>query len=250
MSLMDWIGLALCVSGSASISSLRCFCRRNSNDRARLCQFAFYFAVLVLLAKPLGAFMAAVYAGQRTFLTPVFDPLERLIYRMGGVDEDGEQDWKRYLVGRAARQPGRFRRRLSPCSDCRAYCRSIPRALRACQPGLFVQYGGELRHQYQLAGVRRRNDHELSHADARPGGAELPVGRHRHGRARRADSRLRAPSGGRDRQLLGGSHAQHALHPAAAVARARDRAGVARRRAELRAVPDGDLSSRRRSRLQ
>ena len=61
----------------------------------------------------------------------------------------------------------------------------------------------------------------------------------RHGGAGRADPRLRAPAGERDRQLLGRLHAQHALHPAAAVAAARGRAGVAGRRAELLAVPDG-----------
>jgi K+-transporting ATPase ATPase A chain len=60
-------------------------------------QLAIYVAVLVGLTKPLGAYMAAVYAGERTFLTPVLRPLERLIYRMAGVAEDREQGWKRYL---------------------------------------------------------------------------------------------------------------------------------------------------------
>jgi len=60
-------------------------------------QLALYVGVLLLLTKPLGAYMAAVYQGERTFLTPVLQPLERLIYRLGGVAEDGEQSWRRYL---------------------------------------------------------------------------------------------------------------------------------------------------------
>ena len=61
-------------------------------------QLLFYMAVLALLAKPLGAFMAAVYEGQRTFLSPVLGPVERLIYRFAGVDARSESNWKRYLA--------------------------------------------------------------------------------------------------------------------------------------------------------
>jgi K+-transporting ATPase ATPase A chain len=62
-------------------------------------QFVIYVAVLVLLARPLGAFMAAVYEGRRTFLSPVLAPVERLIYRLSGVQAHRESDWKRYLMG-------------------------------------------------------------------------------------------------------------------------------------------------------
>jgi K+-transporting ATPase ATPase A chain len=64
-----------------------------------LLQVAFYLAVLVALAKPLGAFMATVYEGGRTFLSPVLRPLERLIYRVAGVDEKAETGWQRYALG-------------------------------------------------------------------------------------------------------------------------------------------------------
>ncbi|MCC6915655.1 MAG: potassium-transporting ATPase subunit KdpA, partial [Rhodospirillaceae bacterium] len=43
-------------------------------------QIALYCAVVALLAKPLGAYMTRVFAGERTFLAPVLRPLERLIY--------------------------------------------------------------------------------------------------------------------------------------------------------------------------
>ena len=45
-------------------------------------QLAIYLVVLIALAKPLGAFMARVYDGKRTWLSPVLGPIERLIYRV------------------------------------------------------------------------------------------------------------------------------------------------------------------------
>jgi K+-transporting ATPase ATPase A chain len=64
-----------------------------------LLQVALYVAVLVALVKPLGLFMANVYEGKRTFLSPVLGPVERLIYRVAGVDATRETGWKRYTVG-------------------------------------------------------------------------------------------------------------------------------------------------------
>lgn len=57
-------------------------------------QIAIYLAVLVLLVKPLGAFMARVYQREHTFLDPVFGPLERLIYRLAKINPNEEMDWK------------------------------------------------------------------------------------------------------------------------------------------------------------
>ena len=64
-----------------------------------LLQLALYVVVLVALVKPLGAYMAAVFQGERTFLSPVLGPAERLIYRIAGVDPAHESDWKRYAFG-------------------------------------------------------------------------------------------------------------------------------------------------------
>jgi K+-transporting ATPase ATPase A chain len=64
-----------------------------------LLQLAMYVAVLVLLVKPLGAYMAAVFQGERTFMSPLLGPIERLIYRVSGVDPARESDWKRYALG-------------------------------------------------------------------------------------------------------------------------------------------------------
>jgi potassium-transporting ATPase potassium-binding subunit len=61
-------------------------------------QLIFYMVVLLALAKPLGGFMAKVYQGEKTFLDPVMGPLERLIYRIAGVQADEETNWKVYAV--------------------------------------------------------------------------------------------------------------------------------------------------------
>ena len=57
-----------------------------------------YLSVLLLLAKPLGGFMARVYSGQRTFLHPVLAPVERLFYRAAAAEPDAEMTWKTYAV--------------------------------------------------------------------------------------------------------------------------------------------------------
>jgi K+-transporting ATPase ATPase A chain len=61
-------------------------------------QLALYLTVLLLMVKPLGAFMARVYSGQRTFLDPVVGPVERLIYRAAGVRPGDDMDWKSYTL--------------------------------------------------------------------------------------------------------------------------------------------------------
>jgi len=59
-------------------------------------QILFFTAVILATTKPIGVFMARIFAGERTFLHPVLRPLERVIYRLGGVREDVEQHWTQY----------------------------------------------------------------------------------------------------------------------------------------------------------
>jgi K+-transporting ATPase ATPase A chain len=61
-------------------------------------QMILYVAVLLLAAKPLGAYMARVYAGEPTWMAKAVGPLERLAYRAGGVDERTDMSWVRYAV--------------------------------------------------------------------------------------------------------------------------------------------------------
>jgi K+-transporting ATPase ATPase A chain len=56
-------------------------------------------ALAVVVATPfLGRYIHRVMEGERVFLSPVVRPIERLIYRLCGVDETAEQDWKGYAV--------------------------------------------------------------------------------------------------------------------------------------------------------
>ena len=61
-------------------------------------QIALFFALILVCTKPLGAFMAKIFEGQRTFLHPVFRWLEVLTYKVAGVKEDVEQRWTQYTA--------------------------------------------------------------------------------------------------------------------------------------------------------
>ena len=64
-----------------------------------LLQIALYFVVLLALTKPLGAYMAKVFAGERTWLHRPLRPVEAAIYKLCGIDETVEQHWTRYAGG-------------------------------------------------------------------------------------------------------------------------------------------------------
>lgn len=61
-------------------------------------QLIFYFGILLLLTKPLGAYMAKVYQGERLFLDPILGPVERFLYRLSGIDSRSEMTWKTYAI--------------------------------------------------------------------------------------------------------------------------------------------------------
>jgi len=61
-------------------------------------QIAIFLALIFLVTKPFGIFMARVFNRERTFLDPLMRPLERLIYRLTGVDEKHEMRWTEYAA--------------------------------------------------------------------------------------------------------------------------------------------------------
>ena len=65
-------------------------------------QMSLYVVVLVALVKPLGAFMAQVYENKPCGLDKILGPLERLIYRLCGVDPTAEMSWKHYTYAALA----------------------------------------------------------------------------------------------------------------------------------------------------
>ncbi|MGX1309562.1 K+-transporting ATPase ATPase A chain [Amorphus suaedae] len=65
---------------------------------ADILQFILYCALVTALAWPLGVYMARLFMGERTLLTPVLAPLERRLYRLAGVDAQADQHWTRYAL--------------------------------------------------------------------------------------------------------------------------------------------------------
>ncbi len=61
-------------------------------------QLLFFVAAIVALTPVMGRYMYRVYASERTFMTPVIAPLERAIFRIGGIDPDAGQHWTRYAI--------------------------------------------------------------------------------------------------------------------------------------------------------
>ena len=60
-------------------------------------QLLVFIVVLLALVKPLGAYMARVYEKQPCGLDKILGPLERLIYRLCGIDPTVEMSWKHYV---------------------------------------------------------------------------------------------------------------------------------------------------------
>ncbi len=61
-------------------------------------QILLFLALVFLITKPLGTYMASVFSREKTFMDPVLRPLERLLYRVTGVDEDHEMRWTEYCI--------------------------------------------------------------------------------------------------------------------------------------------------------
>lgn len=61
-------------------------------------QFPLYIVVLLILVKPLGSYMARVYQGERSILSPVILPVEKFVFKLAGVKPDDEMTWKTYAL--------------------------------------------------------------------------------------------------------------------------------------------------------
>ena len=124
---------------------------------------AVYLLVLLGAAKPLGLYMAKLMEAPR------WQPLARLedaVFRVCGVDPAREMGWIEYalamlvfnLVGLLV---------VYALQRLQAWLPLNPQEHGAVTPDSSLQHRRELRHQHQLAGLRRRDHDELSHADAR-----------------------------------------------------------------------------------
>jgi K+-transporting ATPase ATPase A chain len=65
-------------------------------------QISLLFLAVIIVIKPLGLYMARVFSGERTFLSPVLGRLERDLYRASGINPDKEQSWLGYTLAMLA----------------------------------------------------------------------------------------------------------------------------------------------------
>ena len=61
-------------------------------------QIICFMAIILLLASPIGGYMAAVFERRKTFLDPILAPCERLLYRVTGIDPEHEMRWTEYAI--------------------------------------------------------------------------------------------------------------------------------------------------------
>ncbi len=61
-------------------------------------QVVIFLVLVLLVTKPMGLYLTRVFAGERTWLTPVFVPVERFFYKLAGINPEEEQKWWGYVV--------------------------------------------------------------------------------------------------------------------------------------------------------
>ncbi len=156
-----------------------------------LAQLVIFLGALVAITKPLGAYMASVFTGKRTFLSRALAPVERAIYRTCGIDPAIEQTWTSYAAATLAVRVRQFCPFLCPAAFTGHSAfesepvRNRASAGRQCsyhsRPRL--QYRRQFHDQRELAILPGRDDPQLFRSDGgnrrtefRFGAAGLAVG--------------------------------------------------------------------------
>ena len=186
-------------------------------------------ALALLVVTPfLGRYMYRVMEGERTFLSPILRPVERTIYRLCGIDETAEHDWKAYAISVMAMAfvaivAGYVMLRLQDV---------LPLEPEPCPgdvAGPRVQHLGQLRDQHELAELLRRDRGEPPDPGDDARGPQLHVRGDGPGDRDRAVPRPDPTDDEVARQLLGRPDPRRALHPAADRRRRRRRPRLAGR---------------------
>ena len=192
-------------------------------------QLLLYLVVLIALVKPLGWYMARVYQGQPCGLDRALGWLEHGLYRLAGTKADAEMTWQQYAIAmllfnmiglvfvyglQRTQHLWPLQSQLNPAGlGAVTPDSSFNTAVSFATNTNWQGYGGETTMSYltQMLGLTVQN-----FVSAATGMACLVALIRGFTRKRDEDHR----------QLLGRSDAQHALYPAAAVARAGDRPGL------------------------
>jgi len=134
-------------------------------------QILLFCAIVAATVVPLGGYMTRVFNGERTFLSPILRPVERNLYRLGGVDERSEQRWLNYTVAMLFFHVGGFLI-LYALMRLQAYLPFNPAGQSAVAPDLsfntatsfitntnWQNYGGESTMSYlvQMLGLTHQN---------------------------------------------------------------------------------------------
>ena len=125
----------------------------------------------------------------------VFDPVERVMYRLTGVDEKREQRWQTYAFSLLAFSFVSVIVLYRAATGPELAAAEPDRCRRTC-PSALVQHRGQLRHQHELAELRAREHGQPPHADGRARDAELRVRGRRHCGRDRARTRAHPPARG------------------------------------------------------
>ena len=117
-------------------------------------QIALFCAIVIALAKPFGGYMTRVFTGERTFLSPVLRPVERVVLSAVRRRREARAALGRLRRRDAAVQPRRLRSASTRCSACRRVLPFNPAGQSAVEPEPRLQHVGQLHHQHQLAVLR------------------------------------------------------------------------------------------------
>ncbi len=199
-------------------------------------QILLYLALILAVTKPMGVFMARVFNRERTFLDPVLRPLERLLYRVTGVDENHEMRWTEYAFAMLLFSGVSMlvlylieRVQLYLPWNPQNFAGVVPEHLAFNTAASFTtntnwqNYSGETTMSYL-------------HPDGGVGLSQLRVGRGRHCAGHCLHSRHRPPGDADHRQFLGRSGARLSVGTAASLHGLRSAAGLAGSGAELEAL--------------
>lgn len=117
-------------------------------------QILIYFVLLLLITKPVGLYLTAVFSGKRTWLGYVLQPVERGIYKIAGVKQDQEQDWKVYTIAMLLFELVSVLM-LYLVERIQNHLPLNPAGQGAVEPCAGVEHGDELLDQHQLAELWR-----------------------------------------------------------------------------------------------
>ena len=204
-----------------------------------LLQFLALLFLLAVTVPPLGRYIAKVYGSDPEGRAPgdrFFLPIERGAYRLLRVDPEHEQRWTAYALSLIA---------FSMVSTAVLYgimrlqehLPFNPTHVPGGRHSPVVRHRGELRHEHELAELRRREHDELPDLGRRPARGALRLRRRRPRRRDRADPRSHPLPDAAHRQLLGRHHPRHDAHPGTDLAAVRGRARQPGRHRQLPRVP-------------